>query len=189
MILDSFVWKNELNKDLQIVKKNLQKSKFADDSQENVIAAISIEKFTFTSAFIIRKLVESKKLSDEFQSTSVQVQSFERINRENAIHIFNRHRIDEFYSLNNPIKASLSIVNICNAFIHSFVFEIVLNDDKDSFGGIIFNSDKTRDTAVFLIQLENYFKIIEGVIKDDIIEMHVSLKEGKIYKSRKHLKM
>ena len=119
----------------------------------------------------------------------VRVQSFQRINKENAIHIFNRHRIDEFYNLDNPSKTSLSVVNICNAFIHSFVFEIALDDDKDSFGGIIFNSDKTKDAVVFFIQLEDYFKVIESVIKDDIIEMHVLLKEGKIRKSRKHLKM
>jgi hypothetical protein len=189
MILDSYVWKSELKKDLQIVKKHLQKSKFSDESPKNELAAISIEKFTFTSAFIIRKLVESKKLSDEYESTPVQVQSFQRINQENAIHLFNRHRIDEFYDLDNPSKISLSVVNICNTFIHSFVFEIALNDDKDSFGGIFFNSDKTKDTAVFFIQLENYFKVIESVNKDDIIEMHVQLKEGKIRKSRKHLKM
>ena len=58
MIFDFFVWKSELNKDLQIVKKHLHKSKFSDDPQENETSAISVEKFTFTSAFIIRKLVE-----------------------------------------------------------------------------------------------------------------------------------
>lgn len=188
MILDSFVWKSELNKDLRIVKRRLQKAKFSDEPKKYEIATISIEKFSFTSAFIIRKLVESKKLSDEFESASVQMQSFQRINQENTIHLFNRHRIDEFYDLDNSSKISLSVVNICNAFIHSFVFEIALSDDEDSFGGIIFNSDKTKNTAVFFIQLEDYFKVIESAIKDDIVEMHVQLKEGKIRKSRKRLK-
>ena len=161
MIFNSFVWKSELNKDLQIVKRRLQKAKFSDEPKKYELAVISIEKFTFTSAFIIRKLMEAKKLSDEFESASVHVQSFQQINQENTIHLFNRHRIDEFYDLDNSSKTSLSVVNICNAFIHSFVFEIALSDDEDFFGGIFFNSDKTKNTAVFFIQLEAILKLLK----------------------------
>jgi len=188
MILESGIWKNELNKDLQTVKKRLQKARISGEQKHYELATVSVEKFTFTSAFIIRKLIESKKLSDEFESMAIQVLSFQRNIIEQAITLFNRHRIDRFYNLENANKSTLSVVNICNAFIHSFVFEIAISDDKDSVDGIFFSSDKTKDTAVFFIQLENYFKVIETAIKDEILQMHAKPREGKIRKSRNQRK-
>jgi len=189
MILESHVWKNELNKDLQTVKRRLHKAKISWEQKDRELATVSIEKFAFMSAFIVRKLIESKKLSDEFESMSVQVQEFRQDNLEPTIHFMNRHRIDKFYDLENGSKTALPVVKICHAFIHSFVFEIAIDNDAASIDGIFFNSDKTKDEKVYFIQLKNYLQVIETAIKDEIIQTHANPREGIYRKSRNQRKM
>lgn len=65
-----------------------------------------MQKFFVFSSIIIRKLIEVEKISDEAKSNSVKISIHEKIN-ENKITIFNDHKINEFYDLENP-KISLS---------------------------------------------------------------------------------
>jgi hypothetical protein len=127
-------------------------------------------------------------------TNSVKISTYEKIN-EKEITFFNDYKIDEFYDLDNPKKGTISIVNLTNSFIHSFHFMpnydwkvIDENLDEDDFenlkleklNGVYFSTDKTKNKALYYITFEDFEKIINLIIKDNIVIMEWS--DGKFTK-------
>gem|GEM_PF-4229420 len=107
---------------------------------------------------------------------------YPRIQMEDVIDKWNRHKIDEFYDFENARKISLSIETFYNMSIHSFIFEDVR--DADKWIGILVNSDKHKDDGLFFIKRDTVVKIINDVIEDDVLGI-ISLRlEGKIYTTK-----
>jgi hypothetical protein len=196
MIYDSYVWKKTLKKDLKQINTFLLKyySKNDNGSKSNDEAFIRLQKFFVFSSIIIRKLIEANKISDEIMTNSVKISTYEKIN-EKEITFFNDYKIDEFYDLDNPKKGTISIVNLTNSFIHSFHFMpnydwkvIDENLDEDDFenlkleklNGVYFSTDKTKNKALYYITFEDFEKIINLIIKDNIVIMEWS--DGKFTK-------
>lgn len=172
MIYESYVWKQELKKELNKFQKlisNMDLSKKAG-VPDNV--NIKIEKFFFVSSFIIRKLNEAEKLSNEFNSTRVPVSRFKRINKVVRIHNYNNHRIEEFYNLDKGEISSLKIATLCNDLIHSFIFRCVFEDElvsgKEKLSGVVFNSEHTKNSYLHFIEIYVFINLIENAIKDYI---------------------
>jgi hypothetical protein len=187
MIYDSYVWKKTLKNDLKKIKTFLLKYCSNDDngSKSNDEAFIRLQKFFVFSSIIIRKLIEANKISDEVMTNSVKISTHEKIN-ENEITFFNDYKIDEFYDLDNPKKGTMSIVNLTNSFIHSFHFmpdydwkvidESLDEDDYENLkleklNGVYFSTDKTKDKTLNFITFEDFEKIINLIIKDNIVSM------------------
>ena len=185
MIYDSYVWKKTLKNDLKQIKTFLLKyySKADNGSKSYDDAFIRLQKYFVFSSIIIRKLIEAEKISDEAMTNSVKISTHEKINGK-KITIFNDHKIDEFYDLENPKKGTMSIVNLTNSFIHSFHFmpaydwkiidESLDEDDfenlkLDKLIGIYFSTDKTKDKNLNFINFEDFEKIIDLIIKDNIV--------------------
>jgi hypothetical protein len=196
MIYDSYVWKKTLKKDLKQINIFLLKyySKNDNGSKLNDEAFIRLQKFFVFSSIIIRKLVEANKISDEIMTNSVKISIHEKIN-ENEITFFNDYKIDEFYDLDNPKKGTVSIVNLTNSFIHSFHFmpnydwkvidENLDEDDSENLkleklNGVYFSTDKTKNKTLYYITFEDFEKIINLIIKDNIVSMEWS--DGKLTK-------
>jgi hypothetical protein len=187
MIYDSYVWKKTLNNDLKKIKTFLLKyySKVDNGSKSNDEAFIRLQKFFVFSSIIIRKLIEANKLSDEVMANSVKITTHEKINK-NEITFFNDYEIEEFYDLDNPKKGTMSILNLTNSFIHSFhfmpdydwkVIDENLDDDDyenlklEKLNGVYFSTDKTKDKTLNFITFEDFEKIINLIIKDNIVIM------------------
>ncbi len=185
MIYDSYVWKKTLKNDLKQIKAFLLKYYLKEDngSESSDDVFIRLQKFFVFSSIIIRKLVEAEKISDEAMANSVKISTHEKIN-ENKITIFNDHKIDEFYDLENPKKGTMSIVNLTNSFIHSFHFmpayawkiidESLDEEDPenlklDKLVGVYFSTDKSKDKSLNFIDFEDFEKIINLIIKDNIV--------------------
>jgi hypothetical protein len=190
MIFESHVWKSELARDLRTVRRYIQKAKSlyrkrnSDDAEAAFErAAVAIEKFAFTSAFIIRKLSESMKLSDELEATPLPIQAFARIRPNDSIDFLNRHKIEKYYNMKSPRRMSIAPAKLCNALIHSFVFEVALDS-------ILFNSDWTKNRELLQVELEDFFSFIQSVISDDIVAMKVvrGRVAPQVLKSRQTLK-
>ena len=94
MITDSYVWKRELKKELRIFSKFSATTDFADEIIDMDRIFLKIEKFFFVSSFIIRKLHESHKLSDELISINISLEKFQR----------KEENIDEHYDLINRFE-------------------------------------------------------------------------------------
>jgi hypothetical protein len=165
MIWESSVWKEELARDLLAVKQQIDDAG-STTSYEQV--AVVIEKFAFTSAFIIRKLSEANKLSDEVESTNLPVRRFPKTDSEVPIHLLNWHKFETFYDLDVAEKTNLSPRRLCNMLIHSFVFILEMDETGSKFERVLFNSDHIKDKHLYQISLDALFTFVETVSADHI---------------------
>ena len=72
MFWDSTVLKDDLVADIENVEERLRDA--SEGEMES--ALIAVEQFVFWAAFAVRKLADSYKLSDEFESTSWEVRVY-----------------------------------------------------------------------------------------------------------------
>lgn len=170
MISESFFYKKELNayaiKINLILKRNSFKEKHLYE----------LEKLMFVSSYLIRKLNESNKISDEVMTEPIYVDKV-RLNENEFIDSLNNHNISTKYNWKSISNQSLSISIIINYIIHSFVFQLVWDEDINKPQAIAFNSDRSKST-LFILSIENFLKLIENIYTDDI----QSLKYEKILK-------
>ncbi len=176
MIWESSVWKEDLQKELNDFLANIEGFK---DEYFN----LRVKKFFFISAFIIRKLNEANKLSDELISKDFDCARYRRINDSGIIDFMNCHHIEKFYDLRNGEKSSLKLKDICNYFIHSFVFSCSIGDD-DRLCGVFVNSDRIKNKFLYYIELNTFIILINDVITDDIVSMSYNRITGKLKKSK-----
>ena len=120
MIAESYYWRNELLKRAESLKKNKYFNRRWIDSQYG-----NLEKNVMIGFYIIRKLIESQKLTNKLVSTNLNGLKYPT--SKNGITIFNNHRIEEFYDLENPQKAKFKLDFLINQFIHSFIFKPIVS--------------------------------------------------------------
>lgn len=164
MIYDSFFWKEKLNKQLKSAKvllsaKNLNEKKLNQ-----------LEYFSFTSAFCVRKLIDSNKLSNYCKNYSIKVKQHNCIKMPDFL---NRDNIDTLYNIIDTIESSINIKGLCNLLIHSYCF-IFGYDENDKIESFFVNSDYHKNKNITCVLFIDWIKYLELVISDDICE--VSLK-------------
>src|SRR5690349_14570963 len=142
MIWESSIWKNELLR--AAVELTLRKSQ----RRWSVNAEAKLERTVLTGFWSIRKLAEAHKFSTEIVSRQVTLIRFPFLGK--PIDYLNYHRFIELYNFNRPLAESMPVAALCNQFIHSFVFSVVLGD-TGGLVGILFNSDRSRRRGVYEI--------------------------------------
>ncbi len=180
MIWNSPVWKDGLKKELRSFEKYLKDISL--DKYDVNHFTYGLEKFYFVCAFIIRKLKENTKLSDELESTPFLCQKYLRTKKDIKIDFIN---FAEFYDLENPEDCSISINQVCNMLIHSFIFYPVFDEKKGMrFSGIFVNSDFTTDKCIYFFEFEKFKSLVQEVVKDEIMSITYNRKAEKIKKTR-----
>lgn len=158
MFYDSNEWKNELNKVFKRLKKNMNK-KYS--YRRNFL----IEKDLLISALIIRKLIESDKMSDYIDSYMIQVEYYKPIKHIDKLHNY----IEEnYYDWDKKQNKNLLLRDICNYLIHSYVFNTVYNDNR-KLEYFLVSSDYNRNEFLYQISITSWIGIIKEVVEDQIV--------------------
>ncbi|APQ60532.1 MULTISPECIES: hypothetical protein [Paenibacillus] len=183
MIWNSHIWKAELIKELRNFKKYLKQIKFSKYDTEHFV--MGLEKFHFLCSFIIRKLVENGKLSDELLSKNYKCGKYQRIQTEKKIDFLNLIDYGEFYDLMNCSNSSLTIKQMCNSFIHSFIFFPTFDEENGmEYTGVFINSDFDKDKHLYHIDYGIIVEMIDDIVKDDIITIQFDRTSGKVRRSK-----
>jgi len=177
MIWDSAIWKKGLQKELGSFSKLIINTETFKVEYFNFVA----ERFFFVSAFIIRKLSEGNKLSDELTSKGLNCIRYRRKNDKGVIDFLNCYDIERFYDLDKKDRHILKLKDTCNSLIHSFVFSTVV--DSGQLTGIFVNSERTKDKCLYYIELNTFIGLINDVINDEIVSMCYDRVTGKLKKS------
>ncbi len=130
MIEDSVPWKQDLAKDAHKMEAWLDRYKKGKQEYLSNAAYYRLERFCFLIPFIVRKLMEAEKMSQEFESTNWNLRVYEKKN-ENYRHfdILSRGRIDRRYVLDEHTVQKIGVRKICNMLIHST--DMVLGVDEE----------------------------------------------------------
>ncbi|MGE8712100.1 hypothetical protein ACO2IY_19780 [Leptospira interrogans] len=160
MINESYYWKKELYKIYRLIAKLIASKKMKEESY------YIIEKGIFLAAYIIRKLREARKFPKEIFERRIPLTRWNR-KADSKIELFNNHRFDELYNLENSYKYEVNYEYLINQIIHSFSFYI-LADKSGSLNGFLINSDKSKNSALYLVLIEQFLFLILLISEGDL---------------------
>lgn len=169
MIYESSYWKEDLLKTVNKLAKKKNQKKWSERSY------VSVEKDIFLSFYSIRKLIEAHKITSTLTNKLYKIVSFE--SKGKNVTLLNCHKIDELYDLNKKISYSMNLKNLCNLFIHSYVFTFYFHEK--GIVGIFVNSDFSRNKKLYRISLELIISILKQVGEDDPNEIHYEFDKNK----------
>ena len=178
MILESWVWKKELKKELskfiKLIKsdKNIYLKNDYDDEEYDLFN-LKVEKFFFTSFFIIRKLLEARKLSNFVCKLTLNCFAYPKVPRPPRLLDYYGHACDinKNYNLNEQLNVTLTLSDLCNLFVHSYIFSPFVEDNSLDY--IFINSSNTKNKYCYLIKIDKLFELINYIIEDNVVESSI----------------
>lgn len=159
MIWESIYWKNDLIKISQRLEKVLTKKSIRESSY------IKIEKDIMMGFFIVRKLIDSHKISDEVLIQQIPTIECHQV-KDTVIDVMSLNSFHHRYDFKMQVKGSLNIRKLCNFVIHSLVFAPVTISGK-GLTGILVNTDESQ-SKIFAISLMNVVTIFKNVSSDEL---------------------
>lgn len=163
MIWDSYPWKRYLYKIANYLEKQSKQKKWRKESD------FILEKNIFQSAYIIRKLFDTFKLTYNLRNYSIPIIKYPNIKHADQM---NWHNIYKFYNFENGTNENLNIQDFCNIAIHSFVFMATVN--QSALEGILINSDKIKNNFVYSIQIHEIINIIRIISVDEKMDCRIT---------------
>jgi len=153
MISESYVYKDELLKFADDLQKRRTQKRWTERT------GLLIEKELFFGFFIIRKLCEAVKISNSLKAKDFKV-SVLPIAAPFDINVTTEHKVLENIDWEKQIYQKMSIIQICNQFIHSFLMLLVSKEDG-GLESVLISSDWFKSKKCFLIDLEIIIQIFQ----------------------------
>jgi hypothetical protein len=156
MIWESHYWKDDLLESADYLEGWLDRTDWTEEE------LVGFEKAVLTSAYSMRKLAESYKLSDETVSEQVPVTKYPA--RGKNVSLRNWWEYWELYDLDDGNRETVSLRKLCNQLIHSFIFLVESDDEEDAaISSVIFNSDRNRNKHLYRIQIVDLVEVMRLV--------------------------
>ena len=165
MILDRR-WKNDL-KVIKIKLEIISKLKIKSSLIEHLV-----KKYYLYSAAIIRKTYEYQKENEPTKKIDnflylidykVKVLSYDYIGDGDYV-CYNLDKSD--YDFSNSISCDIAVNCVCNQIIHSVVFSVIYDFDKNTICGISVSSSNFKYKKMYLIKIEEYINLIDHAIEN-----------------------
>ena len=147
---------------------------------EDAVQLMQLEKAVFFSAFIVRKLAESGRLSMQAEALAVPVKTFSARDPAMAPDPGNWDQLERFYNLDAGREQSVPMRLLINWVIHSFAFLVEVRSDLAGGSvpaGFWCNSDRSRAREVVRVGWKEYRRMLDRVIADDVVSME-TLRDG-----------
>ncbi len=157
-MIESRYWKSDLLKHA----KDLQPKKNPARMTEKMI--YEFEKRLIISFFIVRKMLESDKISNNIKRYRAKIYEYKS---KRMINKLNVHSIEKNYDLYNEITISRDIKFISNQFIHSStIWSSRISKRNRNWSDIYLCSDYEKTKALYRIPIEEIIKIFNLVGND-----------------------
>jgi len=179
MIFESFPWKVELRRHLILISRWRKK---CDTSR----GGFYIERGVFLSAFIVRKLMENRKVSDSLRDRSIQCRSFPALRplSDRVSRFFGISDPTKEYDTANPTDLTLSSFDLMSEIMHSYVFIPLIDDESGAWTSFLVNSYRNRDDRLLQVETSQFEKLLTDVVCDDVTEVQIKKRPiGKIIAS------
>ena len=162
MIDESYYWKQPL----LVAATWMRRLSLTEHSSPRTF--VRLEREVFVGFYAIRKLFDTRKVTDSVRKMQFDLQTFPCIKK---VDYLNCYRIDELYDLSSASAETRDLIFICNLFVHSYVFLPVV--DQNFLAGFYVSSDKARQNKVFLVTISQVLKAFRAVGHDD--PRHISM--------------
>lgn len=155
MIWESSYWKEPLLKWADYLEKS---SGFKCITEKSYA---KIERSIFFGFFTIRKLADTKKISEETKCTKLPIPWIKNIKEVNY---WSRYDFDILYDFEKESYEDRDILFISNRFIHSYIF--CLSKCEPDFYGVYVASDNDKNSKCYAITICDIVKIFRLVGND-----------------------
>jgi hypothetical protein len=170
MIFESFPWKQEIERLLNSLRKWSPKP-------SSKRAAFYIQRSVFLSAFILRKLMENREVTDAVRDQSTRCKAYlafrsvsDRVSTFSGL-----ADVSDDYDLTKPEDVTLSSFDLMSEIMHSYVFKIVIDEQTNSMVSFLVNSYNRRDNRLLEIDLQRFESILTDVIQGSVGSMSISV--------------
>ena len=174
MIYESTPWKRDLRRSASMLSVWRRKS-------HTERGYLLLEKHVFLSAFIVRKLFDSHKVTDALQAQPIEARFFPAMRNVlgGITSAVGKAFLDEVYDLEAGQLRSISARELTNWIIHSFFFVLVPSDTDETF--LFFNSDRTKGEFVVELPMSRYIQTLREIARDRVrsFSILVDRKTGK----------
>lgn len=166
MINESFYFKKELLNFANWLQSS-KKRKIPSSTK----GVFKIEKRIFTGFFFIRKLIEAKsKISYGMESKKFPLTIYLK-HKNLTVSKRKKHKLEEYIDFDQPHAGERDIGFLCNTFIHSTIFEIVVDDENnEKLDGFFVTSDDDWPDKLYFIDIKTVISVFNIVGNDDVTE-------------------
>lgn len=162
MIVQSGPWRRELRRHLAL---------FATWSNKlhTERGSFYIERGVFLCAFIVRKLMENRKITDEVRDRPFHCQAFQPFQplSGDVTNFFGIMDPAKEYDMESSETLAISAYDLMSEIMHSYVF-IPMLDEKEVWTGFLVNSYRHRDRRLLQIQRSQFESALTHVIDDRV---------------------
>jgi hypothetical protein len=120
-----------------------------------------VEQKIMISFYSIRKLMDANKLTKAI--VNLDIPALEYIATGKKVTLFNNHKIDILYKLDEPKTKSVMLRFLCNQMVHSYIFMIVTSPDSNGLNSILVNSADIKDKRLLSVSVDTLIHIFESV--------------------------
>lgn len=172
LIYDSQKWKRELIRQKHFL--NLY-SKLRWTARRFNKYAHKIDLSFLVSAIIIRKLIESDKLSDDADNYKINVATYTPRKHIDKLHKWVE---DGDYEWGDCQNSSVPAKTICNSLIHSYAYCPKFSEQYKLIGFFV-ASDFDRNKLIYEIELSRWIEYINFISSDSVCELSMHFNEKK----------
>jgi hypothetical protein len=160
VIDDSIPWKDELVKVANRLEAKTKQKRWTDRT------GYLIERDFIVSAYAMRKLIESHKVSDELGQRQIPVRRFDLTGT--PPHPLSPTDIADSYDFENGRRRTLSVVDLCHEIIRSVVFTFYCGETTDNFDGVYVSSDCHKTEFVYLVLASDFIALCSDIGVEDV---------------------
>jgi hypothetical protein len=159
VIWESGPWKAELWRLAARLEKRSMQSRWSQASDAR------LEQEVFIAAYIVRKLIEANKLSTSIPSITVPVHTYPR--KSSQMDHMNWDQLDRHFDLDTRREKQLSVRELCNQFIHSYVFMPVFGRSPARLTALLFASDRDRKKVLYELDFNRFMELLRRIADDN----------------------
>lgn len=165
MVYESCYWKDDL-RSYATELRDISTCTTLDDEYRDY----RLEKTLLLSAFTVRLLLDSNKLSDSFDSRNLKVDyySAKRGAQENISPLDKRFIDERYFDLAESTSSYISIKQLTNQLSHSAVVLMFSYDDTNRVIGFFVVSDKDYEKRLCYCSLKEWINMVDAVADDDV---------------------
>ncbi len=174
MIWESGPWKVELVRMVERSERLYERLWHVPTNEwTSACRDMQIERAVFMSAFIVRKLMDSGKLSFQVETCTIEATTHQPRD-ERIPDSITWEKIDRYYDLDSKQTTEVRFRDLLNWIIHTYVF--VEHVESDHAGGVrtigfYCNSDRTRGRELLYVFWNAYKRALWRVANDDVVEI------------------
>lgn len=160
MINDSVPWREQLWRSADELERRKTQRRWTERT------SFLVEREIMVGCYAIRKLYEARKVSDPLAARKWEV-TRHALTSARRPDIWARATPWEYYDLLHGTSAMVSITDLCNQVIHSYIWMLSATEAGD-FDGIYVASDRQRLSGLFFIPLDRFIELFRAVGSEDI---------------------